>query len=122
MNITIHGDPRTKKNSLRAFNGRVLPSKAYIDYARVALPQLLEIQTDMIRTPVNVRCVYHMQTRRKTDLVNLLEGTLDLLVSAGILEDDNSRIVAGMDGSRVAYDKTNPRVEIEIPEVEHDEP
>lgn len=122
MKIVILGDPRTKKNSLRAFNGRVLPSKAYSEYARAALPQLLGIQTDMIRTPVNVRCLYFMQTRRKVDLVNLLEGTLDLLVAAGILEDDNSRIVAGMDGSRVTYDKTNPRVEVEIMEADNEEP
>lgn len=122
MKIVILGDPRTKKNSLRAFNGRVLPSKAYSDYARTALPQLTRLQADMIRTPVNVRCVYFMQTRRKVDLVNLLEGTLDLLVGAGILEDDNSRIVAGMDGSRVAYDKANPRVEIEIGDADNAEP
>lgn len=48
------------------------------------------------------------------DLVNLLESTCDILVDAGILEDDNSNIVAGHDGSRVLYDKNNPRVEILI--------
>lgn len=32
----------------------------------------------------------------------------------GVIKDDNSRIVAGHDGSRVLYDKENPRVEITI--------
>jgi hypothetical protein len=38
----------------------------------------------------------------------------------GIIEDDNSQIVAGHDGSRVRYDKNNPRTEIEITEMEAD--
>ena len=58
-----------------------------------------------------------MATRRKVDLVNLLEATCDILVHTGVLEDDNSRIVTGHDGSEVRYDKENPRVEIEISEV-----
>ena len=55
-----------------------------------------------------------MQTRRRVDLLNLLEATLDILVDARILEDDNSNIVGGHDGSRVLYDKENPRTEIFI--------
>lgn len=59
-----------------------------------------------------------MQTHRRVDLNNLLEAATDTLVSAGILEDDNSRIVVSHDGSRVYYDKENPRTVIEITEVE----
>jgi Holliday junction resolvase RusA-like endonuclease len=55
-----------------------------------------------------------MPTRHRVDLVNLLEATCDILVDAGILADDNSNIVAAHDGSRVEYDKYNPRVEITI--------
>lgn len=64
-------------------------------------------------------CVlYYMATRRKVDLANLIEATCDILVTAGVLADDNSRIVAAHDGSRVDYDKQNPRVEIWIEEME----
>ena len=49
-----------------------------------------------------------------TDLVGLEQATDDILVHYGVIEDDNSRIVAGHDGSRVRYDKDNPRVEITI--------
>lgn len=55
-----------------------------------------------------------MQTRRKVDLVNLLEATLDVLVHYGVIADDNNSVVASVDGSRVLYDKARPRVEIEI--------
>lgn len=51
------------------------------------------------------------------DLVNLLEATCDILVHYRVLEDDNSKIVVSHDGSRVLYDKENPRVEIWITEV-----
>ena len=53
--------------------------------------------------------------------MNLLQAVDDILVEAGILEDDNYCIVAGHDGSRVYYDKQNPRTEIGIEEAAHDE-
>lgn len=57
-------------------------------------------------------------TRRKVDLANLIEATCDILVKAKVLADDNSQIVAAHDGSRVDYDKKNPRAEIWIEEME----
>jgi Holliday junction resolvase RusA-like endonuclease len=47
-------------------------------------------------------------------MVNLMEATLDILVDAGVLADDNSRIVVSHDGSRVMLDRENPRAEITI--------
>jgi Holliday junction resolvase RusA-like endonuclease len=70
--------------------------------------------------PVNVKCVYYMPTRRKVDLSNLLNSTLDILVHYGVLIDDNRNIVYSVDGSRVFYDKENPRTEIEITRIEED--
>ena len=55
-----------------------------------------------------------MPTHRRVDQVNLLEATLDILVEYGVLADDNSNIVVSHDGSRVLYDKNNPRTEITI--------
>lgn len=64
--------------------------------------------------PVNVKCLFFMDKHRIVDLVNLQEAICDILVAYGVLEDDNSRIVEGMDGSRVLYDKSNPRTELYI--------
>lgn len=64
--------------------------------------------------PVNVQCVYYMPTRHRVDLVNLLEATNDILVAGGVLADDNCKVIAAHDGSRVDFDKYNPRVEITI--------
>lgn len=119
MRLILYGDPRTKKNSQRIARVgsyyRVLPSKQYVAYAKLCAMQIKEAPE--IHWPVNIKCVYYMKTRRKVDLVNLIEGTLDILVGCGVLLDDNSSIVAGHDGSCVKYDKENPRVEIEIEEV-----
>lgn len=119
MKIVLLGDPRTKKNSQRLvrLGARMIPltSKAYSEYERTCLAQITETRRLLaINFPVNVKCEYYMGTRRKVDLVNLLEATCDILVEAGVLVDDNCRIVARHDGSRVYYDKQNPRVEIEI--------
>lgn len=122
MNLTLYGDPCTKKNSARILRTRsgapfVAPSKAYADYETSCLWQIKRPHSP-ISARVNVKCVYYMKTARRVDLANLIEATTDILVKASVLEDDNSKIVAGHDGSEVRYDKDNPRVEIEITEKE----
>lgn len=124
MHLTLYGDPRTKKNSARILRSRsggrfVAPSKAYVDYETDCLWQIKR-PYNPITARVNVRCVYYMATRRKVDLANLIEATCDILVKAKVLADDNSQIVAAHDGSRVDYDKKNPRAEIWIEEMEAD--
>ena len=120
MEFKLFGRPITKKNSQRIVTiggrARIIPSAAYKEYHAYCLTQLAinGVQRTKIDVPVNLRCVYYMPTRHKVDLVNLLEATCDILVDAEILADDNSKIVAGHDGSRVEYDKYNPRVEITI--------
>ena len=64
--------------------------------------------------PVNVKATYYMPTKCKVDIVNLHSALHDILVKCGVLKDDNCRIVVSTDGSRVRYDKENPRTEIEI--------
>ena len=120
MKLVLYGAPRTKKNSQQIvkLHGRycVIPSKAYKEYEELCLWQIKGHRA--IDKPVNVKCSYFMPTRRRCDLVNLQEATLDILIKAKVLADDNATIVRSMDGSRVFYDKETPRVEIDITEVE----
>lgn len=95
----------------------LLPSKQYKEYREICLWRIPAWQKARIAEPVNVCCVYYMKTKRKVDLCNLLEATCDILVDAGVLEDDNSNIIVGHDGSRVCYDKLDPRAEITITKV-----
>lgn len=127
IKYTLKGDPRTKKNSPQIrYKGQrcpvckkgkipfIMPSEAFKKYEERALWELRPRPREPISRRVNVKCLYYMQTRRDVDLNNLLEATCDILVNAKILQDDKSKIVAAHDGSRVLYDKYNPRVEIEI--------
>lgn len=116
MHLTLYGTPITKKNSQQIIiiNGHpsIKPSKQFILYEAECKRQLFGVETQT--GPVNVQCVYYMPTRRRVDLTNLLSATCDILVAAGVLIDDNSNVVTGHDGSRVCYDRDNPRVEITI--------
>lgn len=118
MKIVIHGEPITKKNSMRIVRAgermMVIPSAQYKAYEADAIRQIQSEYRQRLDSPCNVQCVYYMRTRRRVDLVNLLEATCDILVRAEVLADDHCRIAARHDGSRVEYDKTDPRVEIEI--------
>lgn len=120
VRIVIKGDPKTKKNSQRAVWAggkiKVIPSEAYQIYRNMALWQIPGSARAQLPGPVNLKCVYYMMTRRRVDLVNLLEATCDILVDAEVLEDDNARVIVSHDGSRVRLDPQDPRVEIEITE------
>lgn len=87
---------------------------AHDNFAELARWQLRPAPLKPIECPVNVKCLFYMQTRRRVDKGNLEACIHDLLVECGILADDNRDIIAATDGSRVLYDKQNPRVEITI--------
>lgn len=116
MNIEIPLEPRTKKNSQRIIicKGRpmVIPSKAYKDYEKQCKEYMPKCEP--IDYPVNIKCLFYMKTRRKVDLSNLISAISDILVKYKVIIDDNRNVIASYDGSRVFYDKENPRTEIEI--------
>lgn len=118
IQLTLAGQPITKKNSQQIIKagGRsmIIPSAQYRRYEKDCLLHIPQETRQRIETAVNMQCIYYMPTRRKVDLCNLLEATCDILVAAGVLADDNCRIVASHDGSAVHHDKNNPRVEITL--------
>lgn len=138
LKITIKEAPRTKKNSQQLFfipdqNGAlwhkekhryvramIAPSKPYKDYERACSKYMPKLSTP-IGTAVNVCALYYMPTRRRVDLCNLHEALCDILVHYKVIEDDNSKIIVSMDGSRVLYDKENPRTEVYITEIKDGE-
>lgn len=118
--FTIPIAPVTKKNHGRIVMcgkyPKLLPSEAYERYSKAAMPFLNSVYNaaGTIDYPVNLKCVFYLDKRRKGDLAGYLQAIQDLLVTAGILADDNRNIVASVDGSAVLYDKENPRTEITI--------
>ena len=117
MKLTIVGNPITKKNhsNVVLIKGRpiVLPSKPYQEYEKKAKEFMPKLDKP-IDYPINLKVYYYMETKRKCDITNLLQATCDILVKYKVLMDDNYSIVASVDGTRVYYDKENPRCEIYI--------
>ena len=122
MKLTIEVIPRTKKNSqsIVMVRGRpiIIPSKYYKQYEKECNLLIPAKYRQKIDVPVNIKAIFYVDNRRKIDLTNLLEGLDDVLVTCGVIKDDNRDIIGGHDGSRVYYDKERPRVEIEITKLE----
>lgn len=118
--IIIPIEPRTKKNHQQIIKNRstgalmVIPSKQYKEYEKDCMEHIPEDIRRGIDYPVNVCCKFYMGTKRKCDLVNLLQSIDDILVRAGVLADDNYTVIESHDGSRVFYDKEFPRTVVEI--------
>lgn len=126
ISFTLRLPPISKKNSQQILINRatgrpfIMPSKQFKEYERAALWQIPNIH-EPIGCPCNVRCLFYMPTRRKCDLTNLLEAIDDIMVKSGLLSDDNFTIIESHDGSRVLYDKENPRTEVYITMVKREQ-
>lgn len=105
-------NPKTGKLEEKIRN-IMIPSKPYQEYEKNCKKYMPKLDSP-IDYPVCLKCTYYMETRRKCDITNLLQATCDILVKYKVLEDDNYSIVASFDGTRVCYDKENPRAIIEI--------
>lgn len=111
--------PVTKKNSqqiiINKATGRpmIIQSKRYREYEKEC-GWFIQGKGEKINEPVTVKCLFYMPTKRRVDLTNLLEAIDDILVKYEVLEDDHSGIIYSHDGSRVLYDKENPRTEVTI--------
>jgi Holliday junction resolvase RusA-like endonuclease len=133
LTYTIPLDPRTKKNHqmIAGSGGRCplcgKPKKQFIrqgkpgtEYTFLATKYLQPKPDKAIDSPVHIRYLFYMGTRRRVDKLNLQAAADDLLVTAGILKDDHSGIVCSHDGTRVLYDKENPRTEVYITDFEEE--
>lgn len=127
-------DPRTKKNhQMIAGTGAKCPvchkpAKQFIrqggantEYAYKAARYLFPKPTEPIGGKVKLVYRLYMKTRRKVDDLNLYAALDDILVKEKILSDDNITVIRNRDGSRVFYDKENPRAEIYIYEYKEEE-
>ena len=120
-------DPRTKKNSHRISGcGKRCPvcgkyERQFIrnatkttDYAFKAVKFLRPKPARPIEGPVWLVYKLYTQTWHRKDDLNLYEALDDILVTNGILKDDDRKTIRSRDRSRVLYDKDNPRAEIYI--------
>lgn len=128
IRILIPLHPYTKKNSQEIYfrtktdEGNtaqkvpfIFPSKQYKRYEQDCRIFMRSLGIDY---PVNVQAHYYMNSLRAVDLTNLHQALHDAMVNNGLISDDNCRLIVSTDGSRVFYDKNNPRTEVLITRTE----
>ena len=128
---TIPLDPRTKKNHQQICgSGKRCPvchkhAHQYVRQSAASSRFAFDSAKFLFPKPpkpidYEIHCVikFFMQTKRKVDQTNLEQNVYDIMVTENVLADDNVRIIRCKDGSGVWYDKENPRVEIEIYDME----
>jgi len=117
INLVVHGKTPSKKNSRRIIHvhGRimVMPSIPYREWHKTALLELKNAHT-LNGTCEVVHLTFYAENKRKFDLSNKAESIMDLLVDAGIIEDDNYSIVPKLILEYGGQDKENPRCEIQM--------
>ncbi len=123
LKFKVYGNPATKKNNGRIIkikHGKrkgkyaLIPSEKYEQYEKNFVRQIVGNLRQEIDYPVNVKAIYYRATKHRVDISNLHSALHDCLVKAKVLKDDNYKIIASTDGSRVRFDRDNPRVEVEI--------
>jgi Holliday junction resolvase RusA-like endonuclease len=124
----IPGQPVVKKNNQRVVfrHGKSIKTdtEAYRAWHTIAVKELTlwSRPSVPIEAPVILKLEFYMQTRRRVDISNLYEGIQDVLVEMRVLADDDCTKVIGHDGSRVYYDKENPRIKVTILKAEEWQP
>lgn len=97
MVIVLEGNIPVKKNSKQIIYVRgkpiIISSKSHKEWHTRAMWQLKAQRLKPIKGPVKIEMVAEFKTKRKKDLDGVLSSILDLLVDAGIIEDDTHTIV-----------------------------
>lgn len=117
ITITLKGSVPSKKNNKQITyrNGR-LGLRSSDNYLAWNYEQLMTMKrVKPIKGPVrSIAITFFIDSKRKTDLTNKAESVMDLLVDAGIIEDDNCFIVPYVLLIFGGVDKTNPRALVNI--------
>lgn len=121
MKFTIPIKPRTKKNhnqlvTLKTGRQILLPSKQYKKFEQ-EVSDFIESEfgnLEPIDKEINLCCHFYKSEDRRGDLTGYLQAIQDALVKAGLLKDDNHKIIRTTNGSEVFLDRNNPRIEVEI--------
>lgn len=119
MMLIIKGDCPSKKNSVSLFRHKITgkwmkaPGPNYNRWHASALEQVKDVPK--VTEPIDyVFMKIYPKTFRKSDSSNKGESVMDLLVDAGIIEDDNWFVVPEVRPRFCGVDKHNPRVEVFI--------
>lgn len=112
----IEGQVPAKKNSRQCFvkNGRMIniPSQRYKDWHTQAMAQLNGFGS--LKPPYELVCKFYFKDKRPRDLDNALASVCDLLQDAGIIENDDAKLLTKVTAIYGGVSKEAPRVKVEL--------
>ena len=117
MNFKIPLNPRTKKNSMQIFYNKrinrpfITQSKLYKEYEAEAEEYMPKLKTP-IDYRFNIKAMFYRGSKHNCDLNNLQAALADIMVKYGVIKDDSWKYLVSWDGSRICFDKENPRTEV----------
>ena len=123
MKITLQGETPSKKNSrINTRSGRSFPNQRYVKWHNAVVSELhyLLLKKEIRpfgegkRVRLTASFIHGDYTRRDSD--NQLSSVLDTLVDAGVLPDDNWKVVPEKH-IYDRYDKGNARCELILEEM-----
>lgn len=112
----IEGQVAPKKNERQVFvkNGRLIniPSKRYKKWHDQAMWQLKGIKK--FNPLYEIVMTFWFKDKRRRDLDNVQSSVLDLLQDAGVIEDDDAKLLTKITAIYGGVSKEAPRVKVEI--------
>lgn len=116
--FTLNGRIPSKKNSkaIRIIRGipMLFSSGAYNKWNKEQLKEIGKSKIGVYRKINSIQLTFFAPDKRKTDLTNKAESIMDLLVDAGIIEDDNWYVIPMVILIFGGIDTINPRCEVTI--------
>ncbi len=120
MKLTISGDCPSKKNNKRIVTNRktgkpfIISSERHNTWESTALVELKQQFEGCKVTdyPIGITAIFYNGSKRRKDLDNQISSVLDVMVKAGVIEDDNVNFIDSIQLQYGGVDKEAPRVEI----------
>lgn len=120
MQLILPGRVPSKKNSkqiiCKGSRPVLLSSERYQAWEEEQLWRLKTVK-ERFTGRVSVHCTFYPPDKVKGDCSNKFESVADLLVKAGIIEDDDWFHLVKQSSEFGGVDKDNPRVEVHIDEL-----
>lgn len=105
----IPGRPPSKKNTKKFFRGRVIYSKQFREWEKIALTILKPEK--MIDEAINAKFTFHFKNRQaEADVSNLIEAPQDALQKANVISDD--RLIHVVIGKKVFDGTEGTKIEL----------
>lgn len=118
ITFILSGQVVPKKNSRQLFykNGRMIniPSKRYQEWHNDAMRQIIVWKIPRLKPNYKISYSFWFKDKRPHDLDNVIASMNDLLKDAGVIKDDDGKILTELHAYYKGVSKDNPRVKVNI--------